>query len=118
MRSFGKGRRGLVLRQRVRPRGVEILHPCGDGAAGVAEAEAEAEAEEQALVQKLVTHPAVEALELAVLHRLSRRDVMALDAMILRLGEDGVLRELRAVIGNDHVRLAATADHIGQLRCH
>jgi hypothetical protein len=29
------------------------------------------------------------------------------DAMILRPGEDGVRGELRPVVGNDHVRLAA-----------
>lgn len=42
------------------------------------------EAEEQALVQELIAHPAVEALDITVLHRLSGRDVVPLDAMILR----------------------------------
>lgn len=44
------------------------------------------EAEEQALVQKLVAHQPVEALDMAVLYRFSGRDVMPLDAMILRSG--------------------------------
>jgi hypothetical protein len=35
--------------------------------------------------------------------------------MILRPGEDGVRGELGAVVGNDHFRLAATANQVGQL---
>ncbi len=53
----------------MRSRGVEVLPPFGDGAAGVIEAE------EQSLVQKLIAHPAVEALDVAILHRLARCDV-------------------------------------------
>jgi hypothetical protein len=41
------------------------------------------EAEEQALVQELIAHPAVEGFDVAILHRLSRRNVVPLDAMIL-----------------------------------
>src|SRR5690606_26252176 len=104
----GEGRRGLVSERGMGSRGVEVLPPFGDGAARMVEAE------EQALVQKLVAHPAVEALDIAILHRLSGRDVMPLDAMILRPGKDGVRGELGAVVGNDHTRLATPADQIGQ----
>lgn len=62
----GEGRRGLVSERGMRSRGVEVLSPFGDGAARMVEAE------EQALVQKLVAHPPVEALDIAVLHRLAR----------------------------------------------
>ena len=72
------------------PGGVEVLPPLGDGAADVVEAK------EQALIQQLVAHPAIEALDIPVLHRLARRDVVPFDAMILRPGEDGVRGELRA----------------------
>jgi hypothetical protein len=48
------------------------------------------EAEEQALVQELVAHASVEALNVAILHRLARRDVVPFVAVILRPGEDCV----------------------------
>jgi hypothetical protein len=43
----------------MRPGGVEVLPSLRDGAAGVVGAE------EQALIQQLVAHPAVEALDIA-----------------------------------------------------
>ncbi len=46
------------------------------------------------LVQELIAHPAVEALDVAILHGLSGRDVVPLDAMILRPCEDRVRGEL------------------------
>ena len=101
---LGEGRRGLVSERGMRSRGVEVLPPFGDGAARMVEAE------EQALVQEFVAHPAVEGFDVAVLHRLARRDVVPFDTVILRPGEDGVRGELGAVVGNDHVRLAATAE--------
>ncbi len=65
--------------------------------------------------KELIAHPAVEALDITVLHGLARRDVVPFDAMILRPGEDGVRGELRAVVGDDHARLAASGDQIRQL---
>lgn len=53
------------------------------------------EAEEEALVEQLVTHSPVEALGIAVLHGLSRRDVMPQDLVILRPGKDGIRGSLR-----------------------
>lgn len=55
---------------------VIIVRPYGDGAAGMIETE------EQAFVQQLVAHPSVEGLDIPVLHRLSRRDVVPLDLML------------------------------------
>lgn len=53
------------------------------------------QAEEQGLVEQLVAHAAVEALEIAILHRLAWGDVMPLDVMPLdadlaALGKDRV----------------------------
>ena len=44
-------------------------------------------------------------------------DVVPFDTVILRPGKDGVRGELGAVVGNDHVRPAATSDQIGQITC-
>lgn len=74
--------------------------------------------DERVPFQQLASHPAVEGVDIAVLHRLVRRDVMPLDAVILRQSEDGVRGEFGAVIGNDIVRLAATAYRIGQFTCY
>jgi hypothetical protein len=46
------------------------------------------------------------------------RDVVPLDTVILGPGEYGVRGELGSVVGNDHDRLAAMTDQIGQLTCH
>src|SRR3546814_7573958 len=63
-----------VSNGRVWPRLVVIFGPGRDHCAGMIEVE------EQRLVQKLITHPAIEALDIAVLHRLAGRDIMPLDA--------------------------------------
>ncbi len=52
--GLGEGRRGLITERGVRPRGVEILHPFRDGAAGMVEAK------EEALVQEFIAHPPVD----------------------------------------------------------
>jgi putative transposase len=48
----------------------------------------------QALVEKLVAHATVEALTKVVLYRLSRRNEMPHDPVVLRPGEHGVGGEL------------------------
>ena len=50
-----------------------------------------------------------------VLGRLARRDVVPVDAMILRPGQDGRGRELRAVVADDHGRTAPPSDQRCQL---
>lgn len=88
----------------MRSRGVVIGNPRRDGAAGMADAEA------KALVERFVAHSPVEALDLTVLHWLPRRDVVPVDVVVLRPGEDGVEGELGAVSRHDHAGLAASGD--------
>lgn len=88
---------------------VIIVRPLGDSASGMIEAE------EQALVEQLVPHPAVEALNITVLHRFARRDVVPLDLMVFRPGKDGVRGEFRAVVGDDHAGFATAFDQRCQL---
>ena len=56
------------------------------------------EAEEQAFIEQFVAHPTIETLDITVLHRLSRCDVVPLDLVILGPGEDGIRGEFRAVV--------------------
>jgi hypothetical protein len=74
----------------VRPHGVVV----GDPAAN--ELPSQIEIDEQALVKKLVAHPAVEGFDAAVLHRLTRGDVMPFGAMNFCPAKDRVLGELGA----------------------
>jgi len=64
----------------MRPENVVIIGPFRNGAADMIEPK------EQARVKQLVAHAAVETLDMAVLHRLSWRNVVPLDLVILRLG--------------------------------
>ena len=59
----------------------------------------------QALIEKLVAHPAVEGHDVAVLHWSSRRDVMPVHTLILSQTQDGVRSKLGDIVGNDHLRL-------------
>jgi len=76
------------------------------------------ETEEQALVEQLITHPAVEALAEAVLHRFARGDVVPVDAVLGTPGEDGVRGQLGPMVRYDHAGLAASFDQGGQLPRH
>ena len=58
MQFGGERRRCLISKGRVWPRLVVILGPGRDHIAGMIEVE------EQRLVQKLITHPAIEALDM------------------------------------------------------
>ena len=74
--------------------------------------------EEQALVEKLVAHAPVETLAEAVLHRLSWRNEMPDDPVVVRPGEHGVRGELGSVVRDDHAWLAAAFDQRRQLARH
>lgn len=75
------------------------------------------EAEEQAFIQQLVTHAAVEAPDIAVLHWPSWRDVVPLDLVSLRPGEDGVRGELCAVVRENHSRFSSPFNKRRQFSC-
>lgn len=67
-----------------------------------------AERHEQRLVEAFVTQAAVEALDLAVLLRLARRDVVLLDWALLRPYQDHQADQLGAVVADDHQRRYAS----------
>ena len=75
----------------MRSLGVVDVGPAGDNRARVVDAE------EQGLVQKLVAHPAVERLAVAVLHGFARRDVVPLHLHLLGPFEDRVRGELGSI---------------------
>src|SRR3546814_14366466 len=62
----------------------------------------------QRLVEALVTQAAVEALDIAVLLRLARRDVVPLDRSLLRPSQDRQAGQLGAVAAHDHQRRYAS----------
>src|SRR3546814_15818667 len=103
--QFGsKGRRCLISKGRVRPRLVVIFGPGRDHCAGMIEVE------EQRLVQKLITHPAIEALDIAVLHRLAGRDIMPLDADLAAPCEHPLRCPPGPVVAAAHPRSAPLPD--------
>ena len=108
----GVGRRREIAQRGMWPPLVVVLGPGRDLCASMIEAE------EQALVEKLVAHAAIEALAETVLHRLPRRDEMPDDPVVLRPGEHGVRSELGPVVRNDHAGLAAPLDQRGQFARH
>jgi hypothetical protein len=69
---------------------------------------------EEGLVQELVAQPGVEALDEGILCRLSRRDVVPLDAGFRGPGEDGVAGQLRAVVADGGLWFAVPGDQIGR----
>ena len=93
----------------MRPCRVVVGDPCADELAGVIEID------EQGLVEELVAHPAVEALDEAVLHRLAGRDVVPIDLVIDCPAKDRVRGELGAIVTDDHSWLAAGLDEHRQL---
>lgn len=103
------GRRGLVSQGRVRPGSVVVGHPGGDDGTGLGHAG------ENRLVKQLVTHASVEALDEAVLHGPAGGDVVPLHAMVLHPCQHGVAGQLGAVVGDDHLPLAAQARRIARV---
>ena len=108
----GIGRRGQVTQRGMRALAVVVVGPSRNLGPGVIEAK------EKGFVEKLVAHPAVEAFAEAVLHRLSRRNEVPGDLVVLRPGQHGVAGELGAVVRDDHARLAAPIDQRRQFARH
>lgn len=72
----------------------------------------------QRLVKQFVSHPPVEGFHVAVLHRLSGGGVVPLDLVVLGPGQDRISRKLGPVVADDHARLAAPGDDVGQFARH
>src|SRR3546814_19782817 len=60
--------------------------------------------EEQRLIEQLVAHATIEALDEPVLRWSAGCDIMPLDSDIAAPGQHRVRRQLRAVIDDDHLR--------------
>ena len=108
----GKPYRGLVAQGRVGPFGVIVGDPGSDQVAGMGDVA------EQGLVQKLVPHPAVEAFDEPVLHRLARRNVMPLNLTGGLPRQHRLTGHLGAIVANNKMRLAVGVDELIQLPCH
>jgi len=85
----------------VRPDLVEVLPPNGDGRSSLRQCL------EPVLVQALVAKLAVEALDVAVLHRPARLDQEMANAVGLRPRHEGPAGELRAIVGANGPWIAA-----------
>src|SRR6266542_3883546 len=101
---IGRGRWRPVTKRGMQPRRVVVSDPSSDDLASLIEVE------EQALVEKLVAHAAVEGFDVAILHRLSGHDVVPFHLMLFAPAQDSIRGELGAVIGHDHPRLATPLD--------
>ena len=81
---IGIGRRRPVTNRRMRPSDVVIGDPGSDDLPSLVEIE------KQALVEKLVAHPAIEGFDVAVLHRLAGSNVVPFDLMLFAPMEDRI----------------------------
>ena len=77
-----------------------------------------AERHEQRLVEAFVAQTTVEALDVAVLLRLARRDVVPLDRSLLRPSQDRQAGQLGAVVADHRMRLPPDAHQAGQFPRH
>src|SRR5690606_2424121 len=77
---------------------VVVAPPLADDLAGLGKRS------EPVLVEALVAELAVEALDVAVLHRAAGLDQQVFDPMVLRPGDEDPAGELRAVVGPDDGR--------------
>lgn len=88
---------------------IVIVTPRRDQLPGVAQVG------EQVLVETLVSQAAVEALDEAVLHGLSRRDVVPLDLPVFLPFQDGIRRKFGPIIADHHARITARSGDIIEL---
>ena len=82
--------------------------PIRDFAAGMSHAQ------EQRLVEQLVPHAAIEAFDVAVLHRPPGSDLMPLDADLSAPCEHGIAGQLGAIVADDHAGLTSLRDQLRQ----
>lgn len=93
----------------MRPLGVVIFDPAGKDRARLTDRE------EQRLVEQLVAHATIKALDEHVLRWSAGCDIMPLDPDIAAPGQHRVRRQLRPVVADDHLRCTAPGDQIAQL---
>lgn len=67
-------------------------------------------AHEQGLLEELVAHAAIKTLDVLILSRQARSDVVPLHAALAAPCEHGVLDEFGAVVAGDHAGLAPLGD--------
>lgn len=70
---------------------------------------------EEVLVEAFITQTSIEAFHKAILHRLSRRNVMPLDGVILLPFKDGIRRQLGPVVRDNHAGIASPERDLVQL---
>jgi len=78
---------------------VVVVAPCRNHAAGMAQRR------EQVLIEALLAHPAVEALDQAILHGLARRDIVPSDLTILLPLEQCIAGQFCPVVADDEARV-------------
>ena len=83
--------RGFVSQRGMRPDVVVVVAPQGQLTAGISQAV------EDLFVQAFIPQAAVEGLDVAILLRLARIDVMPLDLVVVRPLQDGLAGELGAI---------------------
>lgn len=70
---------------------------------------------EEVLVEAFITQTSIKAFHEAILRRLSRRNVMPLDGVILLPFKDGIRRQLGPVVRNNHAGIARPERDLVQL---
>ena len=98
--QLGESSRGDAPQAAVGPDFVVVLSPYGHGLTRLEQGL------KPAVIQMLVTELAVEALDVAVLHRASRLDQDVANAVGLHPGHERPAGELRAVVGAHGLRVA------------
>ena len=88
---------------------VAVFHPDRDLYAGIGHGR------EQRLVEQLVPHATINALDLVVLHRSAWGDVMPLHADLAAPCQPCITGGLVAIVADDHGWLATLRDQLGQL---
>ena len=97
--QLGEASRWHAPQAAVRPDFVVVRAPDGHGCSGLMQGL------EPALVEVLIAELAIEALDVAVLHRAPWLDQDVADAMRLRPGHECPAGELRAVVGSHRLRV-------------
>lgn len=105
MQFTGQGGMGFIAKERVRPLLVVVPYPGGDHHANMLQAQ------EQRLIGQLVARATVKALDVAILHRLARGDIVLLPPNFPAPGEDGVRGQLGPVVADNHPRCAHCLTH-------